>query len=140
MYKRQVLPSSTGAVAAIELVHSDDPFAELTPSAPAEAAELAGAISRLTHAEVVLLVSKLRTDVGGETGTSGQLTAWKYDHGELTGEASPGLVLAAVDGVVEDVILGVVALRDVAGAEDTGAIPRWKAARMFTRGLRKRKP
>ncbi len=131
-----VLPSSTGAVAAIEL--EEDPFAGLVPGAPPEADALARTLSRLTHVEVLLLVARLGADREGDV--SGQLSAHRYTGGEHVGDIAPGVVLAAVDGIVEDLVLGQTALADVPGAEDTAGIPRWKAARMYTRGLRKRKP
>lgn len=133
-----VVPSTTGAVAARELPPPDDPFAALVTDVPPAAEELAATLSRLTHTEVLLLVARLGTDHDGET--AGQLTAHRYAAGEAAGEVPPGLALASADGVVEDLLLGQVALADVPGGEDTGQIPRWKAARMFTRGLKKRKP
>ncbi len=133
----KVLPTHTGAVAAIALAAVDDPFAALTNAVPAEADELAGALSRLTHLEVVLVVARLST---AEEGPTGQLTAHRYAAGERAGEVSPGLVLSSVDALVEDLLLGAVRLDEVTGVEDTSSIPRWKAARMFTRGLKKRKP
>lgn len=132
----KVLPTQRGAMAAISLAPVDDPFAALTNAVPAEAEELAGALSRLTHLEVVLVVARLNP---GDDGPTGQLTAHRYAAGERAGEISPGLVLSSADALVEDLLLGTVRLEEVTGVEDTASIPRWKAARMFTRGLRKRK-
>lgn len=133
----KVLPTGTGAVAAISLAPVEDPFAALMNAVPAEADELAGALSRLTHLEVVLVVARLSA---ADDGPTGQLTAHRYASGERAGEISPGLVLSSVDALVEDLLLGAVRLDGVTGVEDTSSIPRWKAARMFTRGLKKRKP
>lgn len=132
----KVLPTETGAVAAIALPPVDDPFAALGGALPAEAHELATELSRLTHLEVVLVVARLST---ADEGPTGQLTAHRYAGGEQVGEISPGLILSSADPLVEDLLLGVVRLQDVSGVEDTAAIPRWKAAKMFTRGLKKRK-
>lgn len=132
----KVLPTSTGAVAAMELSPSDDPFAELDTSAPREADEFAAALSRLTHTEVVLVVARLRD---ADDGPTGRLAAFRYSQGANAGDTSPGLVLASGDAIVEDLLLGTVRLEDVSGVEDTSEIPRWRAAKMFTRGLRKRK-
>lgn len=133
----KVLPTASGAVAAVALAAQEDPFAALGGAIPPEADELAAALSKLTHLEVVLVVARLSAEDDGPTG---QLTASRYAGGVQSGDISPGLVLSSVDALVEDLLLGAVRLEDVAGVEDTAAIPRWKAARMFTRGLKKRKP
>lgn len=132
----KVLPTGAGAVAAITLAPVDDPFAALAGAVPPDADELAAALSRVTHLEVVLIVARL---TAAEEGPTGQLTAHRYSGGERSGEISPGLVLSSADPLVEDLLLGVVRLEEVTGIADTASIPRWKAARMFTRGLKKRK-
>lgn len=131
----KVLPTATGAVAAIPLA-AEDPFAALAAAIPPEADELAAALSRLTHLEVILVVARLNP---GEEGPTGQLTARRYAGGEQGAEVASGLVLSSADALVEDLLLGAVQLEEVRGVEDTASIPRWKAAKMFTRGLKKRK-
>lgn len=130
----RVVGSSTGAVAIRELTAPPDPFAEMSGQAPAEADELAATLSRLLHTDVVLLVSRLAAD-GDET--QGKLSAWRYSGGALAESVAPGLVMAGADQIVEDVLVGQVKLDSL--GEDTAKIPRWRAARMFRRGVRKRK-
>ena len=64
-----VVPSSNGAFAVKQFVsaHSDWDVAELlggSDSEPAEAAELAAQLSRLSRAGAVLMTADLATDVG----------------------------------------------------------------------------
>ena len=145
-----VVPSGSGAVAVLELAAkepSDDAWdmSELVgedggASMPPEAEELAVALSRLARTGVVLLSADLATDVGIESGLSGHIHARRYSAGEAEGDVPAGLILAGADQVVEDLILGRVRADAVKGHERSGALPRWKAARMFARGLRRRKP
>ena len=107
---------------------------------PPEADKLAKQLSRLSKAGVVLITAALSEDGGFEKGLSGQLTARHYDTGEAGEEVSVGLILAGADDVVEDLILRRVRVTEVPGHERSGEIPRWKAARMFGKGLRRRKP
>lgn len=107
---------------------------------PPEADTLAKQLSRLSKAGVVLITAALSEEGGFEKGLSGQLTARHYDTGEAGDEVSVGLILAGADDVVEDLILRRVRVTDVPGHERSGGIPRWKAARMFGKGLRRRKP
>lgn len=107
---------------------------------PPEADQLAKQLSRLSKAGVVLITAALSEDGGFEKGLSGQLTARHYDTGEAGEEVSVGLILAGADDVVEDLILRRVRVTEVPGHERSGDIPRWKAARMFGKGLRRRKP
>jgi hypothetical protein len=143
-----VLPSSSGAVAALEVAPkapADDwDISQLLGGEeggfPPEAEELAKNLSRLSRAGVVLLVADLATDVGIEAGLSGQVSARRYTSGEPEGDVPAGLILAGVDQVIEDLILGRSRPDAVKGHQRSGTLPRWKAARMFGRGLRRRKP
>ncbi|GAA1650027.1 hypothetical protein [Georgenia ruanii] len=144
-----VVPSTSGAVAVLELApkQATDEWdiSELVgegggPSLPPEAEELATTLSRLARAGVVLLAAELATDVGIEAGLSGHIHARQYTGGEPEGDMPAGLVLANADQVVEDLLLGRVRPQDVKGHQRSGTLPRWKAARMFARGLRRRKP
>ncbi|MPV37707.1 hypothetical protein [Georgenia subflava] len=143
-----VVPSSSGAVAALEVAAkapADDwDISQLLGGEdggfPPEAEELAKNLSRLSRAGVVLLTADLATDVGIESGLSGQLSARRYTGGEPEGDVPAGLILAGADQVVEDLILGRVRADAVKGHQRSGTLPRWKAARMFGRGLRRRKP
>lgn len=128
----RVVGSSTGALALREIKAPSDPFAELTGQAPEEADQLAATLCRLLHTDVVLVVSRLAAE-GGD----GKLSAWRYSGGSAAVSVAPGLVLAAADQVVEDILVGQVDPATL--GEDTAAIPRWRAARMFQRGLRRRK-
>lgn len=144
-----VVPSSSGAVAVLELAAKEPgdgwDISELvgdggSAALPPEGEELAAALSRLARTGVVLLVADLATDVGIESGLSGHVSARRYDGGEAAEDVPAGLVLAGADQVVEDLVLGRVRAAAVKGHLRSGELPRWKAARMFTRGLRKRKP
>ena len=94
-----VVPSSSGAFAVKRFVsaHSDWDVAELlggSDSEPAEAAELAAQLSRLSRAGAVLMTADLATDVGIESGLSGTITARHFTNGQPGEEASAGLLLA----------------------------------------------
>lgn len=144
-----VVPTSAGAVAVLELPPAepadDWDITELlggpdTGGAPEEAVELARTLSRLARTGVVLLTAELAEDVGIESGLSGQVTARRYAAGEDSGEVAPGLIIATADQVVEDLLLGRTRPQDAPGYQRSGDLPRWKAARMFAKGLRKRNP
>ena len=143
-----VVPSSSGAVAALEIAAkapADDwDISQLLGGEdggfPPEAEEVAKNLSRLSRAGVVLLVADLATDVGIESGLSGQISARRYTSGEPEEDVPAGLILAGADQVIEDLILGRTRPDQVKGHQRSGTLPRWKAARMFGRGLRRRKP
>ena len=137
-----VVPSSSGAFAVKRFVsaHSDWDVAELlggSDSEPAEAAELAAQLSRLSRAGAVLMTADLATDVGIESGLSGTITARHFANGQPGEEASAGLLLASMDQVVEDVLLGVIDADDVPGAVKSSEIQAPRAMRWFGRGLRR---
>ena len=78
---------------AVRLRHSDWDVAELlggSDSEPAEAAELAAQLSRLSRAGAVLMTADLATDVGIESGLSGTITARHFTNGQPGEEASAG--------------------------------------------------
>lgn len=139
-----VVPARSGAFAVKEFVsaHAEWDVTELLggeDSEPAEAAELASSLSRLSRAGVVLLTADLATDVGIESGLSGTITARRYQNTEAGEEASAGLILAAVDQVVEDVLLGVIRAEEAPGAIRTQDVKPGRAMRLFGRGLRRPK-
>ena len=118
------VPSSTGAFAVKELVstHEQWDISELVggvDSEPQEAADLAKDLSRLTREGVVLLTADLATDVGIETGLSGQVTARRYENGQAGEELSAGLIMSALDAAVEDILFGITKVEDVPGAVST---------------------
>lgn len=136
-----VVPARSGAFAVKEFVsaHAQWDVAELLGGAetePAEAAELASALSRLSRGGVVLLTADLATDVGIELGLSGTITARRYENGTAGQEASAGLLLSAVDQVVEDVLLGLTKAEDVKGAVRSSQVRASRAMRWLGRGLR----
>ena len=106
-------------------------------SEPAEAAELAAQLSRLSRAGAVLMTADLATDVGIESGLSGTITARHFTNGQPGEEASAGLLLASMDQVVEDILLGVIDADDVPGAVKSSEIQPPRAMRWFGRGLRR---
>ena len=137
-----VVPARSGAFAVKELVsaHAEWDVSELLGGAdtePAEAAELASALSRLSRAGVVLFTADLATDVGIESGLSGTITARRYADGEAGEEASAGLLLASVDQEAEDVLLGITRAQDVRGALRTSEIKPGRTMRWLGRGLRR---
>ena len=137
-----VVPSSSGAFAVKQFVsaHSDWDVAELlggSDSEPAEAAELAPQLPRLSRAGAVLMTADLATDVGIESGLSGTITARHFTNGQPGEEASAGLLLASMDQVVEDVLLGVIDADDVPGAVKSSETQAPRAMRWFGRGLRR---
>ena len=117
-----VVPSSSGAFAVKQFV---------------SAAELAAQLSRLSRAGAVLMTADLATDVGIESGLSGTITARHFTNGQPGEEASAGLLLASMDQVVEDVLLGVIDADDVPGAVRSSEIKAPRAMRWFGRGLRR---
>ena len=136
-----VVPSSSGAFAVKQFVsaHSDWDVAELlggSDSEPAEAAELAAQLSRLSRAGAVLMTADLATDVGIESGLSGTITR-HFTNGQPGEEASAGLLLSSMDQVVEDILLGVINADDVPGAVKSSEIQAPRAMRWFGRGLRR---
>ena len=137
-----VVPARSGAFAVKEFVsaHAEWDVSELLGGAdtePAEAAELASTLSRLSRAGVVLLTADLATDVGIESGLSGTITARRYTNGDAGEDAAAGLLLASVDQEVEDVLLGATRADDIRGAVKSSEVKPSKAMRWFTRGLRR---
>lgn len=137
-----VVPSTTGALAVRQLVsaHEEWDIAELVGGAgtePAEAAELAASLSRVSRAGVVLMTADLATDVGIESGLSGTVTARRYVDGAAGEDASAGLLLASMDQVVEDVLLGATEPQDVPGAVRSTEVRPSRAMRWLGRGLRR---
>ena len=82
------------------------------------------------------MTADLATDVGIESGLSGTITARHFTNGQPGEEASAGLLLASMDQVVEDVLLGVIDADDVPGAVKSSEIQAPRAMRWFGRGLR----
>ena len=137
-----VVPSSSGAFAVKQFVsaHSDWDVAGRRGGpapGPAGPAELAAQLSRLSRAGAVLMTADLATDVGIESGLSGTITARHFTNGQPGEEASAGLLLASMDQVVEDVLLGVIDADDVPGAVKSSEIQAPRAMRWFGRGLRR---
>lgn len=138
-----VVPAGSGAFAVKEFVsaHAEWDVAELlggVDTEPAEAAELAGALSRFSRGGAVLMTADLATDVGIESGLSGTITARRFDNGKAGEEASAGLLLANVDQSVEDVLLGIAKAEELPGALRTTEVKPSRAVRWLGRGLRRR--
>lgn len=137
-----IVPARSGAIAVKEFVsaHAEWDVAELlggVETEPAEAAELAKALSRLSRGGVVLMTADLATDVGIESGLSGTITARRYTGGEAGEDAAAGLLLASMDQEVEDVLLGVTRAEDIKGAVRSSEVRPGRAMRWFGRGLRR---
>ena len=137
-----VVPARSGAFAVKEFVsaHAEWDVSELLGGAdtePAEAADLASALSRLSRAGVVLLTADLATDVGIEPGLSGTITARRYVDGKAGEDAAAGLLLASVDQEVEDVLLGIASADGIEGALKSSEVKTSRAMRWLARGLRR---
>ena len=137
-----VVPARSGAFAVKEFVsaHAEWDVSELLGGAdtePAEAADLASALSRLSRAGVVLLTADLATDVGIESGLSGTITARRYVDGKAGEDAAAGLLLASVDQEVEDVLLGIASADGIEGALKSSEVKTSRAMRWLARGLRR---
>ena len=88
----------------------------------------------------MLLTADLATNVDIEAGLSGTITAQHYRSGAAGEETSAGLVLAAADPVIEDILIGMTRAQDVDGALRTSEVRPGRASRwLFGRGPRGRK-
>jgi hypothetical protein len=138
-----VVPTARGAVAVRAVEMPDEPDDEWDISAlvgddvPAEARELAAAISRTTRHEVVLVTARLAQDSGVEAGLSGQISAQRYAAGEPGDEIPGGLVLASADDVVEDLLLGRRSVAQVPGHVNSRSVTRGRG-KWFGKGGRLR--
>ena len=72
-----------------------------------------------------------------ESGLSGTITARHFTNGQPGEEASAGLLLASMDQVVEDVLLGAIDADDIPGAVRSSEIKAPRAMHWFGRGLRR---
>ncbi|OKL51515.1 hypothetical protein [Buchananella hordeovulneris] len=120
-----VVPTPTGAVVARELTLASSPEADLDQLlavTPPAADQMARLLSRTSRAGVVLLLSELATDVGNEQGLSGHITARQYNAGEPGEEVPVGLVLARMDSLVEDILIGRQQLAQAPGVIDTSTV------------------
>ncbi|MDO4899628.1 hypothetical protein [Actinomyces sp.] len=138
-----VVPTASGAVAVKEFVsaHAEWDIAELLGGAdtePAEAAELAGVLSRLSRAGVVLVTADLATDAGVESGLSGTITVRHYRNGAAGEEISPGVLLPDLDESIEDILFGATRVQDVPGAIRTTEVKPGRIMRWLGRGMRPR--
>lgn len=109
------VPTDVGAVAVL---------AEAGGDAPQRAV---AALSNLVRGVQFVLVVK-----SGE-----QLSAHRWQDGELEEELAPGLVLGGAPEVLEDLLVGDGDLSDVEGVVPSGSISRWKAMRQLTAAARK---
>jgi len=75
--------------------------------------------------------------VGSEAGVPGTPPPRHFTNGQPGEEASAGLLLASMDQVVEDVLLGAIDAEDVPGAVRSSEIKAPRAMRWFGRGLRR---
>lgn len=124
-----VVPTRSGAVAAMHLTAAD-PFEELAGNAPARPLALAKAISILTRLELLLLVCRfgggsdaaVAEDAPGVAapeagfGAEGRISAWQISGADVMEPVSPGLLLARLDPVIEDLAVGERTLSDFPGA------------------------
>ncbi|ADH92691.1 hypothetical protein EBF03_04820 [Arcanobacterium haemolyticum] len=84
---------------------------------PSDQPELVAALlSELSPYGVVLMVAELGDDVGAEAGTSGIVSGVRYMNGERGEEIPGGLLLNAVDPLVEYLILGEKKPADIEGS------------------------
>lgn len=128
---------SLGVNADGELVGDWDIADLLGPdtSVPPVADAVARQLSRLAKDGVILLTATL----GGEDEIAGQLAAVRYVEGAPAEELAVGLVLANADEVVEDLALGMKEPAEVKGYLRSGEVPRWRAARLIAKSVRRRR-
>ncbi len=137
------LTADDGAPHPPDDVPASDPWdisALFDDGVPAEARELASAISRLTRLGVVLVTARLAQDSGIETGLSGTIQAQRFEGGEPGDEVPGGLVIAGADDVVEDLLLGRTSVAQVKGHVNSREATGGRTARWFGKGLRKPRP
>ncbi|OKL53200.1 hypothetical protein BSZ39_10720 [Bowdeniella nasicola] len=136
----KVIDTSTGAVAAMEFVPEDSWSVEsLTTgvSVPEAAHQAASMLSKTSRIGAVLVVVEVTFDEDGGQGTSGHMIARNYEGGEVGEDVSPGLVLANADDIVENLLLGEIALDELPEVHDSSKMSRLQAARLFMKGLRR---
>ncbi|MDO5701671.1 MAG: hypothetical protein Q4P36_09430 [Bowdeniella nasicola] len=134
----KVIPTSTGAVAALEFTPEPTfTFESLTTGVhvPQQANDVAALLSKTSKLGAVLVVVEIREDDGE---WAGHMIARDYANGAAGEELSPGLVLAGVDPIIEDLLLGVQRLDEVE-VHDSATMSRLKAARAFMRGIKRPK-
>lgn len=66
------------------------------------------------------------------------MEAWRFPDSAAEQSLAPGLVVSSIDQQVEDFLIGEIGIDDL-DVIDTASLPRWKATRMFARGLKRRK-
>jgi len=109
-----VVPSSGGAIAALR--------------DPAAATEGAAAISKLLRTNPVVLLER----------REGNVRAVRWTNGAAGEEMPSGLLLATGPGVLEDLLLGSVAVGDLEGVVTSVGMSRWRATRLLASSARKR--
>lgn len=132
-----VIPSSQGALAAVEIpVTADIDFELLTHAVPVEVEKIAQALSSLVQAGVVLLSARLRQ---GEDGIAGDITAVAYENGERGEKVAPGLVLARADDSLLQLLTGTTTLPQIPNRIDVRTLSARKAAQYIRKGIRRTK-
>ena len=109
------VPSPVGAIAVLR--------------DPAAAGAGAAAISQLLRQLPVVLLER----------HEGQITATRWTNGERGDELPPGLVLSDAPAVLEDLLLGSVAVADLDGVVTSVGLSRWKAMRLLASSARRQR-
>lgn len=140
----EVIPSTTGALVYLKLDEESQEWeldALLGGSAhlPEKAVELASQLSVIARMPVVLAISWIAPGNEIEPGVTGRVSAHRFHQGKVEDELPPGMLMARMDGVVEDLLLGRVTPQDVQGMASSAQVPRWQALRMLSKGLRRSK-
>lgn len=138
----EVIPTPYGAVVfeELELSAEEMELAGLLGGAqqlPEAATAVAKRLTELAHTPVVLMVSWLAPGSEIEPDVSGQVCARRFEVSGGEVDLPAGLIIAQMDNIVEDLLLGRCQPGTVAGTQKTRDIPRWKALRMLGKGLRK---
>lgn len=105
---------------------------------PTTVEHIAKELSRLSKVGAVALVAWLGPD-DLDPGVSGQIVAKRYRSGKYYDNVSAGLLLAGLDPLVEDLLLGHVSISQVKQRQATGG-SKWKAWREIAKNLRRTQP
>ncbi len=91
----------------------DTPTAQNDTVLDAVPQQTAQVLSKISEYGVVLLVAEIGENIGVESGISGVVNAYRFIAGNIGEKLSAGLLLNSVDGVVEDLLLGKIAIKDL---------------------------
>lgn len=137
----QTLDSEAGALIFQDFALSEEQWqmasllgSEMDP--PQELSHLAGQVSALIKAPVVLLTCLLNPAGQSEPGITGQVSARRYVGQKMDAKLPAGLVIARMPAVVEDLLLGRANPGDYQDFQSSNAFSRWQAMKLLGKNLR----